>query len=84
MRVLILSADNFVDRLASLGFGGARFDMVIGYKASAAAGYKLGNTINVGEYWVDSRDQINNWLNGANMQAFDFTTYNRLENSSSW
>ncbi len=39
----------FVDRLASLGFGGARFDMVIGFKASAAAGYKLGNTINVGE-----------------------------------
>jgi alpha-amylase len=68
----------FVDRLASIGFGGARFDMVLGYKASAAATYKLGNTINVGEYWVDDRNAINNWLNAANMQAFDFTTYNRL------
>jgi alpha-amylase len=68
----------FVDRLASLGFGGARFDMVIGYKASAAANYKLGSTMNVGEYWVDDRNTINNWLNAANMQAFDFTTYNRL------
>jgi alpha-amylase len=72
-----LSRD-FVNRLAGLGFGGARFDMVIGYKASAAAGYKLGSTINVGEYWVDDRNTINNWINASGMQAFDFTTYNRL------
>jgi alpha-amylase len=68
----------YVSNLASLGFGGARFDMVIGYKASAAATYKLGTTINVGEYWVDDRNTINNWVNASGMQAFDFTTYNRL------
>jgi alpha-amylase len=72
----------FVNRLGSLGFGGARFDMVIGYKASAAAGYKLGSTINVGEYWVDDRNTINNWINGSGMQAFDFTTYNRLRTAT--
>jgi alpha-amylase len=68
----------YVNSLQSLGFGGARFDMVLGYKASAAAGYKLGTTINVGEYWVDDRNTINNWINASGMQAFDFTTYNRL------
>jgi alpha-amylase len=69
---------SYVSSLANLGFGGARYDMVIGYKASAAGTYKLGSTINVGEYWVDDRNTINNWINASGMQAFDFTTYNRL------
>jgi alpha-amylase len=68
----------YVSSLASLGFGGARYDMALGYKASAAATYKLGSTINVGEYWVNDRNTINNWINASGMQAFDFPTYNSL------
>jgi alpha-amylase len=68
---------SFVSSLAGLGFGGGRYDMVLGYSASAASGYKLGS-FQVGEYWVDDRNAINNWANTAGMNAFDFTTYNRL------
>lgn len=67
----------FISNLAARGFQGGRYDMVLGYKASAAAQYKLGS-FQVGEYWVDDRNAINNWANAAGMNAFDFTTYNRL------
>lgn len=67
----------YVANIMSRGFGGGRYDMVLGYSASNANQYRTSG-FNVGELWVDSRDQINNWANAANMNAFDFTTYNRL------
>ncbi|MBN2486022.1 MAG: hypothetical protein JXB34_08605 [Bacteroidales bacterium] len=67
----------YVASQMALGFGGGRYDMVLGYSAANASQYRTSG-FNVGEYWVDSRTEINNWANAAGMNAFDFTTYNRL------
>jgi alpha-amylase len=71
----------FMSHLSGLGFAGGRYDMVLGYKAAAAATYHLGS-FQVGEYWVGDRNTINNWANAAGMNAFDFPTYNALRTAT--
>lgn len=68
----------YVASMMSLGFGGGRFDMTLGYNAASAARYKTSG-FNVGEYWVNNRTTISNWANSAGMNAFDFPTYNALK-----
>lgn len=77
---VVSTSKAFISNLAARGFQGGRYDMVLGYSAAAASGYKLGS-FQVGEYWVDDRNAINNWANAAGMNAFDFTTYNRLRSA---
>jgi len=67
----------YVASMMSLGFGGGRYDMVLGYGATYAAMYKTSG-FNVGEYWVSDRNSINSWINTSGMSAFDFPTFNAL------
>ncbi|MBN1599472.1 MAG: starch-binding protein [Bacteroidales bacterium] len=73
-------SQEFVSHLMSLGFGGGRYDMVLGYNASTASSYRSSG-FNVGEYWLNDRNAINNWANTAGMNAFDFPTYYALQSA---
>lgn len=72
----------FQTKLKGLGFGGWRYDDVLGYNGQYVGEYNDASdpVLSVGEYWVGDAQRVIDWIDetGGKSMAFDFSTRDAL------
>ena len=74
---------NYLGLLKSVGYAGWRYDEVKGYGGEFVASYNDASQpyLSVGEFWVEDRQQVVNWIDATRgkSMAFDFPTRTQLK-----